>query len=266
MCLYLLRARAARRRAVTLRFASLGSGSRGNASLVEFGATLLMVDCGLPRAVVEERLAALGREPRDVTAILVTHEHGDHVQGVGSFARRYGTPVWMTWGTAGASRAVPSPNGLSCHRELVVGGIAVEPYPVPHDAREPCQFVFRAGGRRLGMLTDAGFVTPHICERLAGCDALAVECNHDLDALHRGPYPESVKSRVASRYGHLNNEQTAGLLTRVRHAGLQWVVGLHLSETNNTPAQARAALEPVLGETALHLATQDAPTGWLEVL
>jgi len=253
---------------VTLRFASLGSGSRGNCSLVEFDGTLLMVDCGLPLAVVEERLAALGRDPRDVTAILVTHEHGDHVQGVGPFARRYGTAVWMTPGTASASRNVRGPKLLSSHRGLTIGAIAVEPYPVPHDAREPCQYAFAAGGRRLGMLTDTGFITPHICERLAACDALAIECNHDLEMLRRGPYPESLKARVASRYGHLNNGQTTELLSRVRHGGLQWVLGLHLSETNNSPAQARDALAAALdgGEHAVHLAAQDTATDWLAVL
>lgn len=252
---------------MTLRFASLASGSRGNCSLVEFDGTLLMIDCGLTLAAAEERLAALGRDPRDVTAILVTHEHGDHVQGVGPFARRYSTPVWMTPGTASASRGVRSPRYLSSHRGIAIGAIAVEPYPVPHDAREPCQFAFAAGGRRLGMLTDTGFITPHICERLVGCDALAVECNHDLEMLRQGPYPESLKTRVASRYGHLNNSQTTDLLSRVRHDGLQWVIGLHLSETNNSPGQAREALAAALdGEHTVHLATQDAPTGWIAVL
>lgn len=252
---------------MTLRFASLASGSRGNCSLVEFDDTLLMVDCGLPLTVVEERLGALGRDPRDITAILVTHEHGDHVQGVGPFARRYATPVWMTPGTASASRGVRSPKYLSSHRGIAIGAIAVEPYPVPHDAREPCQFAFVAGGRRLGMLTDTGFITPHIRERLAGCDALAVECNHDLEMLQSGPYPESLKARVASRYGHLNNAQTTELLGTVRHGGLQWVIGLHLSEKNNSPEQARDALSAALdGEHTVHLATQDAATAWLPVL
>ena len=252
---------------MTLRFASLGSGSRGNALLVEFGSTLLMVDCGLARKSVEERLHAVNRDPRDVTALLVTHEHTDHAQGVETFARRYDTPVWMTPGTASAFGGGMKFHSLSCHRELRFGGMTVEPYPVPHDAREPCQFVFAAGGRRLGLLTDAGHVTPHMYERLAASDALAVECNHDLDSLQRGPYPESVKARVASRFGHLNNLQTTQLLGRLDASRLQWVVGLHLSERNNSPDTVRAALRPAL-ETArypLHLASQDAPTQWLAV-
>jgi phosphoribosyl 1,2-cyclic phosphodiesterase len=249
---------------VTLRFASLGSGSRGNASLVEFGSTLLMIDCGLPRKTVEERLKALDRQPRDITAILVTHEHTDHAQGLATFVKRYNTPLWMTPGTASAIPGLVRVNTLSPHRELTIGGINVQPYPVPHDAREPCQFTFGAGGRRFGMLTDAGHVTPHMYEQLTACDALALECNHDLDSLQRGSYPESLKARVASRFGHLNNGQTTELLSRLDSARVQWVMGLHLSERNNSPEHVRETLRPALEKARypLHLATQDAPSAW----
>jgi len=249
---------------VTLKFASLGSGSRGNAMLIEYGSTLLMVDCGLPLKIVEERLRLVAREPRDVTALLVTHEHTDHAQGVAKFARRYNTPLWMTPGTASAVRGLTRVQMLSSHRDLTIGEIHVQPYPVPHDAREPCQFTFAAGGRRIGLLTDAGHVTPHMLERLAPCDALAVEANHDLDALQRGPYPDSLKHRVASKFGHLNNSQTTDLLGRLDRERLQWVVGLHLSERNNSPEQVRAALGPALATARfpLHLATQDTATAW----
>ena len=252
---------------MTLRFISLGSGSRGNASLVEFGSTLLMIDCGLPCKVVEERLQAVGRRASDVTAILVTHEHTDHAQGVATFTKRHNTPVWMTAGTASAMPAITRVHHLSCHRPLTVGDIDVQPYPVPHDAREPCQFTFSAAGRRLGMLTDAGYVTPHMYERLTDCDALALECNHDLPSLQRGPYPESLKARVASRFGHLNNDQTTELLNRVDATRVQWVMGLHLSERNNSPEHVRTALKSALEKARypLHLATQGAPTPWLSV-
>ncbi len=249
---------------MTLKFASLSSGSRGNAMLVEFGSTLLMIDCGLPLKIVEQRLRLVGREPRDVTALLVTHEHTDHAQGVAKFARRYNTPLWMTPGTASAVRGLARVEMLSSHRDLTIGEIHVQPYPVPHDAREPCQFTFAAGGRCVGLLTDAGHVTPHMLERLAPCDALAVEANHDLGSLQRGPYPDSLKHRVASKFGHLNNSQTTELLGRLDRARLQWIVGLHLSEQNNSPEQVRAALGPALegARFPLHLATQDAATAW----
>lgn len=250
-----------------LRFISLASGSRGNASLVEFGSTLLMIDCGLPCKAVEERLKAVDRQPRDVTAILVTHEHTDHAQGVATFSKRHNTPVWTTPGTASALPTIARVRQLSCHRPLTIGAIDVQPFPVPHDAREPCQFTFSAAGRRLGMLTDAGCITPHMVERLTACDALALECNHDSESLQRGPYPDSLKARVASRFGHLNNHQTTDLLKRLDATRVQWLLGLHLSERNNSPEHVRATLEPALQHARypLHLATQDAPTGWLSV-
>ena len=252
---------------MSLRFISLASGSRGNVSLVEFGSTLLMIDCGLPCKILEERLHAVDRAPRDVTAILITHEHADHAQGVATFVKRHNTPVWMTPGTSSAMPSITRVRHLSCHRPLTVGDIDVRPYPVPHDAREPCQFTFGAGGRRLGMLTDAGHITPHMVERLSECDALALECNHDLESLHSGPYPESLKARVSSRFGHLNNHQTTELLNRLDATRVQWVLGLHLSERNNSPEHVRATLKPALDNARypLHLATQDAPTEWLAV-
>ena len=254
---------------MTLRFASLGSGSRGNAVLVESGSTLVMVDCGLALRAVEKRLHGLGRHPRDVDALLVTHEHSDHIQGVARFAARHGTPVWMTPGTASSRAAgkLTRINTFNCHRELKIGMIDVQPFPVPHDAREPAQFVFRAGDRKLGILTDTGHITAHIRERLERCDALALECNHDLDALWSGAYPEPLKARVASSLGHLNNAQAAELLDAVGHRELQWVVALHLSEKNNTPDLVYESLANRLDHPSqsLHVATQDEPSAWIEI-
>jgi len=255
---------------VTLRFASLGSGSRGNSLLIELNETLLMVDCGLSLKAVEERLSILGRTPLDVTALLVTHEHADHIQGVARFARRYNTPVWMTPGTAStkATKGISRTHSLNCHREFKIGEIAVQPFPVPHDAREPCQFAFAGAGRRLGVLTDTGHITSHIVDRLTGCDAVALEANHDLEALRRGTYPESVKQRVASSLGHLNNAQAAELIEIVGHSELQWVVALHISKQNNSSDAVRQALTPMLtrNEQSLYLAEQDTPSQWLEIV
>lgn len=252
---------------MSLRFAALGSGSRGNALLVESGDTLIMVDCGLPRREIERRLAELGRTGADVSAVLVTHEHGDHRRGLGPFSRRYPVPVWMTPGTASALETIGSRQALNCHRAFAVGTITVEPFPVPHDAREPCQFVFAAGGRRLGVLTDSGHVTPHMTERLACADALALEFNHDPGALEASAYPDQLKARVASRFGHLSNAQSVELLGRLERARLQWVAGLHLSENTNSPELVRASYaEAGFAEACpLHLATQDRPSGWLEI-
>ncbi len=256
---------------MSLRFASLGSGSRGNALLVESAQTLVLVDCGLTLKAVEERLGDLGRDPRDIDAVLITHEHSDHVRGVSAFARRYRTPVKMTAGTAAgsSSRTLPRLEILNCHRHFSIGDIAVEPFPVPHDAREPCQFVFSNGGRRLGILSDTGHITPHIKTHLAGCDAMALEFNHDTEALWDGDYPEHLKQRIASHVGHLNNTQAAELLSCVVDSRLQWVVALHLSESNNSPGRVRETLRDALGaghSAEAHLAEQHEPSSWLEVV
>jgi len=254
---------------VTLRFASLGSGSRGNALLVELNDTLLMVDCGLTLKATQQRFDALGREPRDVKALLVTHEHADHIQGVARFARRFGTPVWMTAGTAaaGATSSLTRLHTFSVHRKLSFGEMEVQPFPVPHDAREPAQFIFHGGGRRLGVLTDTGYITSHISDRLTGCDAIALECNHELAMLMSGGYPASLKRRIASQRGHLSNDQAAGLLDAVGHQELQWVIALHLSEQNNSSGHVRESLSQRLrgsGQT-VHIASQHQPSEWLTV-
>lgn len=252
-----------------MRFASLGSGSRGNATLIEAGGTCLMLDCGFSCTETERRLARLGLAPDRVSAILVTHEHGDHANGVAAFARRHGTPVWFTPGTAVAMRdaAVPAANHLNSHRPFRLGDIEVRPFPVPHDAREPCQFVFAAHRRRLGILTDAGSLTSHMLESLAGCDALVLECNHDEQMLRNGPYPDSLKRRVGGRLGHLSNRQAAGLLERLGADRLQHLVAAHLSEKNNAEALVRTALAEAgrISPDWIRIADQDAGLDWCEI-
>ena len=251
-----------------MRFASLGSGSRGNAVLVNFGSTLLMVDCGLSLRAAKTRMDMLDCAPADVSALLVTHEHSDHIQGVATLATRHDVPVWMTPGTAmsPAVRKLSHVNRLRSDEALEIGSIRVQPFPVPHDAREPAQFSFEAGGRKLGVLTDTGYITPHIRMRLEGCDAIAVEFNHDLDSLRRGPYPPHVKDRIASSLGHLSNDQAAQLMADVAHPGLQWIAALHLSGKNNTPGLVRETLARSLpGEYPLHIADQDQPIGWIPI-
>lgn len=256
---------------MSLRFASLGSGSRGNALLVESAQTLVLVDCGLTLKVVEARLRDLGRDPRDIDAVLITHEHSDHIRGVSAFARRYRTPVRMTAGTAAgsANRSLPKLETFNCHRRFAIGDLSVEPFPVPHDAREPCQFVFSHGGRRLGILSDTGHITPHIKTHLAGCDAMALEFNHDAEALWAGDYPDHLKRRISSQVGHLNNAQAAELVSGIVDSRLQWVVALHLSESNNSPTRVRETLQEALGaecSAEAHLAEQHEPSRWLEVV
>lgn len=253
----------------TLRFASLGSGSRGNALLVEAGTTRLLVDCGFATREVAARLGRLGYGVEDLSGVLVTHEHADHARGVGSLARRAGIPVWMTPGThtSLASSAAPAVELFNCHEPFAINDLCIEPYPVPHDAREPAQFVFGDGVRRVGVLTDAGHITRHIETVLGGCDALVVECNHDSEMLQSGPYPPRLKARVGGDHGHLSNAQTAELLGRIDCSALQYVVAAHLSEQNNCPRRVREALGDALdcAPEWINIADQDVGTGWCEI-
>lgn len=232
-----------------LRFASLGSGSRGNATLVEYGRTLLMIDCGFSVAETEARLARLGRTPRDLSGILVTHEHGDHIAGLARVARAFGVPVWLSPGTRAGlkDRGLPVATEITPGEPFAVDAIEVRPVGVIHDAREPTQYVLSDGAHRVGVLTDVGEVSPAVTEAYGGLDAILLECNHDFTMLQNGPYNNRLKKRVGGRYGHLNNGQAADLLRAVDCSRLQHVVCAHISEKNNTEALARAALAEALG-------------------
>jgi phosphoribosyl 1,2-cyclic phosphodiesterase len=233
-----------------MRFASLGSGSEGNALVVEVGDTRILIDCGFRVRDTVVRLARLGIAPHSVTAILVTHEHADHIGGVAAFAARYRVPVWLTFGTlemAGERFArLPNVYGFDSHDVFAIGMVEVRPFPVPHDAREPVQFVVGDGAHRLGVLTDIGITTRYVETSLSGCDALVLECNHDLGMLEDGDYPWPLKQRIASRLGHLHNEAAAALLAALDTSRLRHIIAAHLSQQNNTPDKARAALSKAL--------------------
>lgn len=233
-----------------MRVAMLGSGSRGNATLVEAGGTRVLVDCGFALREFELRCARIGAEAAALDAILVTHEHGDHVSGVARLARAHRIPVYLTRGTAAA---VSDWSGcelrpISPHEGFRIGSLEVQPFPVPHDAREPCQFVFGHAGRRIGVVSDLGKVTAHVEQSLSGCDALLLEFNHDSAMLADGPYPESLKRRVGGGWGHLSNDRSATLLRGIERTRLQHLVLTHLSEKNNRPALALAAAHAALEE------------------
>jgi phosphoribosyl 1,2-cyclic phosphodiesterase len=216
--------------------------------LIEARRTRLMLDNGFSLRETEKRLGFMGADAGSISAILVTHEHADHVNGVGAFARKYGLTVYATVGTFNSSRLgeLPDVRLISGHQSFSIGDLQIHPFPVPHDAREPCQFVFCDGNRRLGILTDTGSSTAHIEEQLTGCDALVLECNHDRTLLAQGGYPYHVKMRVAGDYGHLNNEQAASLLRRIDTSSLQHIVAAHISEKHNTPALAQQSLSAAL--------------------
>lgn len=259
-----------------LRFASLGSGSGGNALVVEVreagSGTCVMVDCGLNLRDTERRLARLGVEPSAIRAIFVTHEHGDHAGRAFDFAAAHRVTVHLTYGSLVALQAQGKVidgvrlSILTAREPLAVGGIEVRPFTVPHDAREPVQFVLSDGATRLGVLTDIGIGTPHVVEMLSGLDALVLECNYDRDMLWSGGYPRWLKERIAGPFGHLDNEDSARLLAALDRSRLKHVIAAHLSQQNNRPELARRALAGALGceEAWVSLATQDEGFDWRE--
>jgi phosphoribosyl 1,2-cyclic phosphodiesterase len=251
-----------------IRFASLGSGSEGNGLLVEVGDTRILADCGFTLGDAVVRLARHGVAPDSIDAIVITHEHDDHVGGAARFARKFGVPVWLTYGTLQSTgnqfKDVERIEIFDCERRFAIGAIEVEPYTVPHDAREPAQFVFSDGSARLGLLTDAGSLTPHMRAVLGRLDALVIECNHDLDLLWNGDYPQRLKERIAGKFGHLDNDAAARLLQSIDCTRLAHLIAAHLSRQNNTPALASAALAKALNcdQHWIGIATQGDGFGW----
>jgi phosphoribosyl 1,2-cyclic phosphodiesterase len=251
-----------------MRFASLGSGSRGNATLIEWPTGSLLLDCGFSVRETEARLQRLDKSAADLSAILVTHEHGDHIRGVAALSRRYQIPVYMTPGTYHSRDlgALPDLRMIHSYAAFELNGLHVQPVAVPHDAREPTQYVFQHQHRRLGVLTDLGSITAHVEACYQDCDAMVLEANHDPMMLASGSYPPSLKQRVGGQWGHLSNQQAAGFLERINTRRLQHLVVAHISQQNNTVVAAQAALALV----ATHIrqvtyACQESGFGWLTV-
>jgi len=252
-----------------LRFCALGSGSRGNSLLVQSDKTCIMIDNGFSVRETERRLTVKSISPDRINAILVTHEHSDHIAGVGAFARKYQISVIATRGTLSSNRLgkLDHVRTIDCHRAFEVSDLFIEPFPVPHDATEPCQFVIGNGARRFVLLTDTGSSTPHIEQQVSGCDAIVLECNHDLTLLEQGDYPYNVKQRVAGDYGHLNNQQAAQLLQRIDTSNLQHLVAAHISEKHNTHGLARRSLSSALAcpEEWIAVADQQNGVDWCDI-
>jgi phosphoribosyl 1,2-cyclic phosphodiesterase len=255
-----------------VRFASLASGSSGNCLIAEAGRTRVLIDCGLKLTETERRLERLGVAPAGIDAILVTHEHGDHACGVFDFAAAHDVTVYLTYGTLGAMREEGKVTEgvrtvqIDARQSLAIGDVQVHPFTVPHDAREPVQYVVSDGASKLGVVTDVGTTTAHLQHVLSGLDALVLECNYDRDMLWSGAYPKWLKERIGGPFGHLDNRDSERLLAGLDRSRLKHVIGAHLSQQNNRPELARAALARAMGceESWIGLATQDDGFGWRE--
>lgn len=252
-----------------MRFSNLGSGSGGNATLVEASQgitrTRLLVDAGFSVRELVKRLARAGCAPEEVDAIFITHEHGDHVGCSLAFASRYRIPVFMsrgTWRAAGNAEFDPKLLRLAKNADVIpLGDMELRPFAVPHDANEPLQLTLNDGALRLGIVTDLGCAPQSVADALAGCHALLLECNHDEAMLRAGPYPPSLQRRILGSHGHLSNSAAADLLARCSHASLGLVAAAHLSEHNNTPELARSALVQAVNGCAPDIRIADPKLG-----
>jgi phosphoribosyl 1,2-cyclic phosphodiesterase len=257
-----------------LRVGVLGSGSGGNAVVIESGKHRILLDAGFSARELSKRMKLLGVDPLGIEAVVLTHEHQDHCKGADGFAKKFKVPIFGTEGTLVGSRlrdeiarqAVLIRSGVP--RE--VAGFWIEPFTLPHDAREPVGIVVEDPlGRRVGLVADLGCRTSLAWGRLHDLDVLILETNHDLDMLRNGPYPWSLKQRVAGRHGHLSNREAAEGLPELIGDRLRWVALYHLSRTNNLPALAAAAVGEALDREGcaaqLAITEQDHPTPWLEV-
>ncbi len=254
-----------------MRFKSLGSGSSGNATLVQStgqDTCHVLIDCGFGLRQLVHRLEKSGVLPDQLDAIFITHEHGDHTGCVQSLSNQYNIPVWMSAGTAAAIK-YDNTSGLlrraSDGQVIDLNGLQLCPFTVPHDAREPLQLTCTDGAGKLGILTDLGHATAHVLDQLQGCHALLLECNHDPDLLAASLYPPFLKQRVGGHYGHLANSQAAGIAGSVLHSGLKHVVAAHLSQQNNLPGLVKSCLAQALSCNSddIFVATQDDGCQWL---
>lgn len=252
-----------------IRVAALGSGSSGNALVIAAGNTTLLLDCGFTMKETIARLQHLNLTPGDLDAVLLSHEHGDHVKGVGPLSRKFALPVWCTHGTYQQARdnRFHAVRVFHAHEVFAIGDVEIDPFPTPHDAAESCQFVFEYERARFATVTDLGISTAHVTQKLADINGLLVECNYDNDMLANGPYPPSLQARIRSNYGHLGNEQAGELLQSIDHAELHCILLGHLSEQNNSESTALKTVERYIADRQerLHVLGQHQCSGWFSV-
>lgn len=247
-----------------MKFCSIGSGSKGNGTLVQSESALVLIDCGFGLKDSINRLASMGVSANQLDAILVTHEHGDHINGVSRLAKKFNLPVYLTYGTYQCNKIHST---VDCHfirpdQPFVLKDLEILPVTVPHDASEPCQFVITHKEKKLGILTDLGSISQHVKQAFVDCKALILEANHDYELLMDGNYPPSLKKRVAGEWGHLSNEQAFYFLNN-HIDSLQLLVLAHISQQNNSLEKVKRLFSPFADQFDLHYACQEFGYDWL---
>ncbi len=234
----------------------IGSGSSGNATLIRWADTRLLLDCGLPVRTLRERLADLDTRIEDLSAVVIPHEHNDHVTGLGIFTKRPPLPVYLSERTSQAvrtgKRSICELRPIGSSQQFSIGSLKIQSFPVSHDAGDAVGCVFQApDGTRLGIATDLGRPNPMVIKALKNCHLIGLECNHDPDLLRDGPYPWFLKRRIKSDKGHLSNQAAADLLGQIAGPNLRHLFALHLSKTNNRPKLVRQLLTSRLKQLGL---------------
>jgi phosphoribosyl 1,2-cyclic phosphodiesterase len=241
----------------------LASGSKGNAIFISDGHTSILVDAGLSGIEIERRLRKRGLSPEKLDAILVSHEHADHIHGVGVLSRRFKLPVYISGKTKRAAHThlgnIHKMISFECGSGFKINTLTIHPFSVSHDAEDPAGFTLQRNGSKIGIATDLGHATSLVKSHLRQCNLLILEANHDPTMLIDGPYPWPLKQRIQSRVGHLSNEDSKKLLCEVKHNSLSCVILAHLSETNNTPQKALSEVGQALTDckARLDVALQD---------
>ena len=249
-----------------LKFSILSSGSGGNSLYIEADGKRILIDAGLSEKKLSQRMVSIGRSLQGLDAVFATHEHSDHIRGMGPLLRKHQIELYTTAGTYSRASStlgkLPGFNSIRAGQPVEFGELVVEPYATPHDAEESVAFVIHYQGLRLGLATDLGRATSEVISKLQNLDVLLIESNHDVEMLDAGPYPWVTKRRIKSDVGHLSNESCGEILSAVKHSGLHLVVLMHMSETNNHPDLARLTAQQALGQSTpnLIIAEQNHPT------
>lgn len=246
-------------------FASLGSGSEGNSFLIKTDKTIFMVDCGFNYKETENRLSELGLTFSDINHILITHEHEDHMRAIKMIIKKEKIQISCSYGTAKKIGIVDEVDIINPGDILVDNDLQVEVVPVPHDAREPCHYVFKKDTLKIGIITDFGSLTPKIIESYSNLNYLVVEANHDANLLMKSSYPTSLKNRIFGKLGHANNDLTFDLISQIKKDKLKKIIFCHLSKQNNQKEIIKHTVKEYFDKFQCEFISQENIFNWSEI-